>query len=202
MRTPTSSGASAAAAATSASSPRSSTGFTRWGRSCSPDRSSIRSRMPARCSRFYREFIAAAPDELTTIFDLRVAPAAALPARGRARQADRDGRGLLRRRARGRDRGGAAAEGVRHPDRRPARAEAVHRAAVDVRPVRPARLALLLEVGRAAAAHRRRRSTRSSSTPRRSPRRSRTASSSSSAAPSPAWERTRPPSASATPPTT
>jgi FAD/FMN-containing dehydrogenase len=40
--------------------------------------------------RFYREFAAAAPDELTTIFNLRVAP------QGRSRQADRDGGCLLR----------------------------------------------------------------------------------------------------------
>src|SRR4029453_15384045 len=46
MRTRTSSGASVVAAATSASSPHSNTGFTPWGRSCWPDRSSIPSRMP------------------------------------------------------------------------------------------------------------------------------------------------------------
>ena len=73
MRTRTSSGASAAAAATSASSPRSSTGFTAWGRSCWPDPYSTRSRSPPGAA-FYREFITAAPDELTTIFKLGVAP--------------------------------------------------------------------------------------------------------------------------------
>ena len=104
--------------------------------------------------RFYREFIAAAPDELTTIFELSVAAAAPLPAGGGARQADRDGGRLLRGiSGRGR-RGRPPAQAVRPPDRRPARAEALHGLAVDVRPLRAARLAPLLEVGRAAAAYR------------------------------------------------
>ena len=152
--------------------------------------------------RFYREFIAAAPDELTTIFNLRVAPPLPfLPEDVHGKPIVMVGR-LLRRRARGRDRGGAPAEGVRHPDRRPARAEAVHRAAVDVRPLRAARLAPLLEVGRAAAAHRR--GDRHSRRARlgahlaevvlhRLPARRRAR---------PRGRSTRPPSASATPPTT
>ncbi len=71
---------------------------------------------------------------------------APVPAGGRTRQADRDGRRLLRGIPRGRRRGCPPAQAVRPPDRRPARAEALHGPAVDVRPVRAAWLALLLEV--------------------------------------------------------
>ena len=87
--------------------------------------------------RFYREFAATAPDELTTIFELEPRAATADPARGRPRQADSHGGRLLRRAARGRGRGRPPAQGVRRPDRRPARAQAVPGAAVDVRPLVP-----------------------------------------------------------------
>ena len=104
--------------------------------------------------RFYREFIAAAPDELTTIFNLRVAPPLPfLPEEVHGKPIVMVGACYA----------GPAEDGseVVRPlkefgtpivdllEPRPYTG-----AAVDVRPVRPARLALLLEVGRAAAAHR------------------------------------------------
>ena len=73
-RTPICSGECAAAAVTSASSRRSSSACTRSGRSCSPGRSSTIWTMPAEVLRFYREFAATAPDELTTIVELELAP--------------------------------------------------------------------------------------------------------------------------------
>ncbi len=106
--------------------------------------------------RFYREFIATAPDELTTIFDLSVPPPLPfLPEEVHGKPIVMVGRLLRGISGRGR-RGRPPAQGVRPPDRRPARAEALHGLAVDVRPLGAARLAPLLEVGRAAAAHRRR----------------------------------------------
>ena len=57
--------------------------------------------------RFYRDWIAEAPDELMTIVVHRKAPAASLRARGAARQARR-GRGLLLRGSRRGGRGGRA----------------------------------------------------------------------------------------------
>ena len=100
--------------------------------------------------RFYREFAASAPQKGARRSSSTTARAAtADPARGRPRQADSHGGRLLRRVARGRGRGRPAAQGVRRPDRRPAQAQAVPGAAVDARPPRAARLAPLLEVGRA-----------------------------------------------------
>ena len=65
---------SAAAAATSASSPRSSTGFTPSARSSSRDRSSTSSRTRRRSCASTASSSPRRPDELTTIFDLSVAP--------------------------------------------------------------------------------------------------------------------------------
>ena len=62
------------AAATSASSPRSSTDSTPSARSSSPGPVFHPLEDAPEVLRFYREFIAAARDELTTIFDLSVAP--------------------------------------------------------------------------------------------------------------------------------
>ena len=50
--------------------------------------------------RAYRDFVAEAPDELTTIFQLRMAPPLPFTARRPARQAGGDGRLVLRRLAR------------------------------------------------------------------------------------------------------
>ena len=66
------------AAANPVSSPRSSTDYTPSARSSSRDQSSI-PYDALEVLRFYREFIAVAPDELTTIFDLSVAPLPFLP---------------------------------------------------------------------------------------------------------------------------
>ena len=104
--------------------------------------------------RFYREFIAAAPDELTTIFDLSVAPPVPfLPEEVHGKPIVMVGACYAGSPDDGR-RGCPPAQAVRPPDRRPARAEALHGVAVDVRPLGAARLAPLLEVGRAAAAYR------------------------------------------------
>ena len=65
-----SSGAFVAAEATSASSPRSSTGFTPWDRSCLAGPLFHRLEDAHDVLRFYREFAATAPDELTTIVEL------------------------------------------------------------------------------------------------------------------------------------
>ena len=62
------------AAATSASSPRSSTDYTPSAQSFSRDQIFHSLEDAPEVLRFYREFIAAAPDELTTIFELSVAP--------------------------------------------------------------------------------------------------------------------------------
>ena len=103
--------------------------------------------------RFYREFIAAAPDELTTIFELRVAPPLPfLPEDVHGKPIVMVG-ACYAGRAGGRGRGRPAAQGVRPPDRRPARAEALPALQSMFDPSRAARLAPLLEVGRAAAAH-------------------------------------------------
>ena len=104
--------------------------------------------------RFYREFIAAAPDELTTIFELEMAPPVPfLPE-------EVHGKPILMVGACYAGSPDEGAEVVRplkqfgRPDRRPARAEALHGLAVDVRPLCAARLAPLLEVGRATAPYR------------------------------------------------
>jgi hypothetical protein len=105
--------------------------------------------------RFYREFAATAPDELTTIFELSVAPSLPfLPQDVHGKTIVMVG-ACYADHARRRHRRGPAAAEVWQPDRRPARAQALPGAAVDVRPIRPARLAPLLEVGGATAAHRR-----------------------------------------------
>ena len=105
--------------------------------------------------RFYRELAAAAPDELTTILELELAPPLAfLPEDMHGKPIVMVGAcyaGAPRRRGRGRP----ACERVRQPDRRSARAKAVPGAAVDARPVGVARLAPLLEVRRATAVGRR-----------------------------------------------
>jgi FAD/FMN-containing dehydrogenase len=151
--------------------------------------------------RFYREFIAAAPDELTTIFNLRVAPPLPfLPENVHGKPIVMVGACYA----------GAPEDGIEVV--RPLKEFGTP--VVDLLDPKPyTALQSMFDPSvphgwhyyRSRSSCRRsptRRSTRSSSTPRHSPRRSRTASSFSPAAPSPAWERRRPPSASATPPTT
>ena len=152
--------------------------------------------------RFYRDFIADAPDELTTILNLRMAPPLPFIPEDVHGQ---PGLTVAVCYAGDLERGEALLEplrALRPPARRRRRPAPVRRAPAALRPQRPARLALPLALVGAAAAHATPRSTRSSTRRPGSPRRARTSSSSSSAAPSPASASTTPPSASATPPTT
>ncbi len=151
--------------------------------------------------RFYREFIATAPDELTTIFELSVAPPLPfLPE-------DVHGKPIV---MVGACYAGAPEDGVEVV--RPLK-EFGDPIADLLEPKLYTALQSMFDPFVPHGWHRYwksvelppltdARSTRSSNRPRRPPRRSRTASSSSSGAPSPARERTRPRSASATPPTT
>ena len=106
--------------------------------------------------RFYRDWIADAPDELMTIVIHRKAPPLPFVPRRAARQAGGRRRLLLRGPGRGGREGRPAAEGVRLAGARPVRAEAVPRAPGDVRPLVPARLVVLLPRLRRGGAHRRR----------------------------------------------
>ena len=84
--------------------------------------------------RFYRDWVAEAPDELMTIIVHRKAPPLPFVPRGAARQAGRDGRLLLDRRRRGGGEVHPSAQEVRLAGRRRLRAEAVPGAPGDVRP--------------------------------------------------------------------
>ncbi len=85
--------------------------------------------------RFYRDWIAEAPDELMTIVIHRKAPPLAFVPAGAARRAGRGRRLLLRGTRRGGRAGGPAAEGVRLAGARSVRAEALPGPSGDVRPV-------------------------------------------------------------------
>ena len=93
--------------------------------------------------RFYRDWIADAPDELMTIVIHRKAPAAPFVPTRAARPAHRRRRVLLRGPGRGGREGRPSAQGVRRAGARPVRAEAVRRAPVDVRRGVSARLVVL-----------------------------------------------------------
>ena len=195
--TRTSCGACAAAAATSASSPSSSSACTRSARPCSPARSTTRSRTAPRCCATTATSSPTAPDELTTILNLRQAPPLpVLPPElhGRpvvtiaacwAGDPDEGEAALAPLRAHGRPLADLIAP-------RPYVELQAH-----VRPRRPARLALLLEVLGGPAAHRRDDRHAGRADRAASPRRARTRSSSSSAGRWRASASTTPRSASA-----
>ena len=93
--------------------------------------------------RFYRDWITDVPDELTTAVIHRWLPAAADDPGRAARPAGGGGRRQLRRTGRGRREGGRAAQGLRTAAAGHVYADAVPRAAVDVRPELPARPVVL-----------------------------------------------------------
>ena len=84
--------------------------------------------------RFYRDWVADAPDELMTIVVHRKAPPLPVRPGGAAREAGRDGHPLLGRRRRGGGEVHPPAAGVRLAGRGRLRAEAVPGAPGDVRP--------------------------------------------------------------------
>ena len=105
--------------------------------------------------RFYRDWIAEAPDELMTIVVQRKAPPLPVRAPGAPREAGRERRLLLRGPRRGGGGGCATAQGVRLAGARSVRAQALRRSSGDVRRLLPARLVVLHAGLRRSGAHRR-----------------------------------------------
>src|SRR5215213_2244478 len=104
--------------------------------------------------RFYREWIAEAPDELMTIVVHRKAPPLPFVPLA-ARQAGRERRVLLCSPSRGRGEGRKTAPGVRLAGARPVRDKTLPRPPSDVRSVVPARVVVLHACLRRCGAHRR-----------------------------------------------
>ena len=95
--------------------------------------------------RFYREFVADAPDELGTVIRLGTIPPFSVIDSDVALPTGDRGRVLLRRTAGGRGASGSLAAPVRDPARRPRRTHALRRSPERPRRHRPSRMALLLE---------------------------------------------------------